>query len=329
MSPETGSDSQTISRLQNSRFILSNIADILQTRMDDCPSTSLFRITPYLVEGALIGLFTFLWLEYAQMGKLYHWLFPAIVSSNIVIFHYLISEIVYKFGIPIKRTLGIFLVVSFASLVASFILVYISGLCGLICQITGSHCPVAWHTSPPAIIGVFFKTIILPWLISVTLLAQGVLKREMAKDLARIKQINDSLVQNKIEFDPPKISSTDESKTKTDSLRVSLKDGIRKIAFSDIYFIAVEDHYCKIVYNGGGEIYQEYVRLSLKEALGKLPANHFIQIHRSYAVNLQHVKQIKKEGQAYQMFIRGSDHFLPASRHRAHIFLPKLQEILN
>jgi len=297
--------------------------------MDDYPNTSFLRITSYLLEGVLIGLFTFLWLEYAQMGKLYHWLFPVIVSSAIVIFHYLIAEIVYKFGIPIKRIMGIFWAVSFAGLVVSFILVYFTGICGFVCQVTGSHCPVLWHTSPPAMIAVFFKTVFLPWLISIALLTQGILKREMAKELARIKQINDSLDQNKIDIDSQRISSTDESKTKTDSFSVPLKGGIRKIAFSDIYFIAVEDHYCKIVYHHGGEIYQEYVRLSLKEALGNLPSNHFAQVHRSYAVNLQHVKHIKKEGQAYQLFIKGSDHFLPASRHRAHIFLPKLQEILN
>ena len=73
---------------------------------------------------------------------------------------------------------------------------------------------------------------------------------------------------------------------------VQLKEGARKIAFIDIYFIAVEDHYCRLVINRKGEIYEEYVRLSLKEALANLPSGHFAQVHRSYAVNLQHVKHI-------------------------------------
>ena len=151
----------------------------------------------------------------------------------------------------------------------------------------------------------------------------------MAKELASIKQINDSLDQKKIEIKSQKIPINDESEKRSDSFSVPLKDGIRKIAFSDIYFIAVEDHYCKLVFNREGEIYKEYVRLSLKEALANLPSSHFAQVHRSYAVNLQHVKHIKKEGQAYQLFLEGSDNFLPASRHRAHTFLPKLKEILN
>ena len=43
--------------------------------------------------------------------------------------------------------------------------------------------------------------------------------------------------------------------------------------------------------------------------------------------SLKHL--IKKEGQAYRLFVEGSDNFLPASRHRAITFLPKLKEILN
>jgi|GEM_PF-2085119 len=329
MSHETGSINQPMSRVQKSRSILGDIADYLQARMDDYPNTSSFRITVYILEGALIGLFTYLWLEYAQMGKLYHWLFPIIVSSAIVFVHYIITEILYNFWKPFERTIGVFWLISFAGVVMSFILVYFTGICGFVCQITGSYCPVRWHTSPPDTIAVFFKTVILPWVISISMLTQGILKKEMAKELASIKQINDSLDQKKFEIKPQEISINVEGEKRTDSFSVPLKDGVRKIALIDLYFIAVEDHYCKLVFNWKGELTKEYVRLSLKEALENLPSSHFAQVHRSYAVNLQHVKHIKKEGQAYQLFIEGSDNFLPASRHRAHTFLPKLKEILN
>jgi DNA-binding LytR/AlgR family response regulator len=198
------------------------------------------------------------------------------------------------------------------------------------------YCPVIWHTSPPDAIAVFFKTVLFSWVLSIYFLTQGILKKEMAKELASIKHINDSLGQKKFEIKSQEDSihhevnsSKDESEKGGDSFSVPLKDGIKTIAFIDIYFIAVEDHYCNFVFNRKGEICKEYVRLSLKEALANLPSSHFAQVHRSYAVNLQHVKHIKKEGQAYQLFIEGSDNFLPASRHRAHTFLPKLKEILN
>jgi hypothetical protein len=329
MSNETGSINQPMSRVLNRRSIFGAIADYLQTRMDEYANTSSFRIILYLLEGVLIGLFTYLWLEYAQMGKLYHWLFPVIVSSAIVFVHYIITEILYKFWKPFRRTIGGFWLISFAGVVISFILVYSTGICGFVCQITGSYCPLIWHTSPPDTIAVFFKTVALPWIISISLLTQGILKKEMANELASIKQINDSLDQKKIENKPQRIPINDESEKRTDSFSVPLKNGISKIAFIDIYFIAVEDHYCKIVFNRNGEIYNEYVRLTLKEALDNLPSNHFAQVHRSYAVNLLHVQHIKKEGQTYQLTIEGSDNFLPASRHRAHTFLPRLKEILN
>jgi DNA-binding LytR/AlgR family response regulator len=63
--------------------------------------------------------------------------------------------------------------------------------------------------------------------------------------------------------------------------------------------------------------------------LDKLPEPLFAQGHRSFVVNLQRVKKIKKEGQTYQLFVDGIDGFLPASRHRASVFLPKLEAILN
>lgn len=329
MSNETSSINQPMSMVHKSRSIVSDISGYLQTRMDDCPTKSASRITVYLLEGGLMGLFTYLWLEYARMGKLYHWLFPIIVSSAIVFVHYAITETFYKFWKPAKRTLGIFWLLSFAGVVMSFILVYSAGICGLVCQVTGLYCPERWHTFPPDTIAVFFKTVILPWLISISLLTQGILKKELAKELAGLRQINDSLEQKKLKIKSPKIPVDGESEKKSDSFNFPGKDGVRKIAFIDLYFVAVEDHYCKLVFNRNGEIYKDYVRLSLKEALANLPSSHFAQVHRSYAVNLQHVKQIKKEGQAYQLSIEGSDKLLPASRHRAHTFLPKLKEILT
>ncbi|NNL74746.1 MAG: LytTR family transcriptional regulator [Desulfobacterales bacterium] len=42
------------------------------------------------------------------------------------------------------------------------------------------------------------------------------------------------------------------------------------------------------------------MRLSLKEVLANLPSRYFAHVHRSHAVNLQHINRIKKEEQAYQ-----------------------------
>jgi hypothetical protein len=336
MPNETGRINPPMSRVQKSRSIWGNIEEYLLTGMDEYPSTSTFRIAMYLLEGVLIGLFTYLWLEFAQMGTLYHWLFPAIVSSAIVICHYAITEIIFIFWNPPKRTIGTLCLVSFTGVAMSFSLVYLGGICGFACRIIGSYCPVNWHTSPPDAIMVFFKTVLLPWVVSIFFLTQGILKKEIAKELADIKQINDSLGQKGFETIPQSGSIHDEGnppnnegENKSDSFTVPLKEGIRTIDFIDIYFIAVEDHYCRLVFNRKGTTCKEYVRLSLKEALEKLPSGHFAQVHRSYAVNLRHVKHIRKQGQAYQLHMDGSDDIIPASRHRVHIFLPKLEDILS
>jgi hypothetical protein len=329
MSPKSDSIRQPLSPSQQFRSILGHFSEVLQTRMDDYSNTYAFKLAVYLIEGILIGLFTFLWLEYAQMGELYHWLFPLIVSSTIVLTHYIITEILVKFRKPLTRTIGIFWLISFAGVIAGFILVYLTGICGFICQITGSYCPVEWHTSPPDTIAVFFKTILLPWVIFVVVLTQGIKKRQLAKELATIRQINNLLDQNIPVNESRKIKINDANEKTADGFRIPLKDGFSKIAFNDIYFIAVEDHYCKIVFNRNGKIYNEYVRSSLKDALNNLPPGNFAQVHRSYAVNLGHVKHIKKQGQTYQLYVKGSESFLPASRHRAHTFLPRLKELLN
>ena len=78
----------------------------------------------------------------------------------------------------------------------------------------------------------------------------------MAKELAGIKQINDSLDQKKFEIKSQKIPINEEGGKRSDSFSVPLKDGVRRIDFIDLYFIAVEDHYCKFVFNNKGEIYK-------------------------------------------------------------------------
>ncbi len=315
---------------------LRQIVDWAQMPIQDAADRFTFRIIMYILEAVLIGLGTYLWLEHAQMGKLYHWLFPIIVASLIAIFHFAFVEVIYKFLRPPKRKLGHTWIISCVGLMFGFLLAYSTGICGIVCRILNSYCPIKWHTSPPETILVFFRTVWFPWLIATFFMTQGLLKQQIANELVIIKQINHSLAQKRFELKSTDVPSREEEyplpnwgDTGSDTFRIALKESVKDIPIADIYFITVEDHYCKIVFNHEGEILSEYVRLSLKNALAKLPNTLFTQVHRSFVVNLRHVKQIKKEGQTYQLFIEGMDRSLPASRHRASIFLPKLKAILN
>ena len=342
MSSETKSIRQPMSLSQKSRSFIGDIVDYLQFRMEDYPAGSAFRASVYLLEGVLIGLFFYLWLEYTQTEALFKTFYPIFVAFTIVIWHYLVTEFggrfLYKRKKSFRLTIGKFWSISLIGVSVGYIMVYFNGKCPGIAEFYPDISSFySGHSSPTLVrLSVFYKIVLIPWAVATFLLIQGELKKQITSELASIKQINESLDQQKIKTSARGSasnievnSSKAERKKQLDCFTVSLRDGIKKIDFIDIYFIAVEDHYCKIVFNSNGELYNEYVRISLKEALAKLPSSHFAQVHRSYAVNLQHVKHVKKEGQAYQLFIEGSDNFLPASRHRAHNFLPKLKAILS
>ncbi len=342
MSGETKSIKRPMSLVQKSRSYANAIADYLRIAMADYPPRSPIRITVYLLEGLLIGLFFYLWLEYTPTEAIFKTFYPIFVGFTIIFWHYLITEIggrfVYKRSKFFRLTIGKFWVISFAGVCFGYLMVYLNGQCPGIAEFYPDISSFySGHSSPTLVrLAVFYKIVLIPWAVCTFLLIQGEQKKQIAGELASIREINDSLDQNKSEISAKENelndkvdSSKDENIRPLQRFSVPLRDGIKTIDVIDIYFIAVEDHYCKIVFNSNGKIHKEYVRLSLKEALANLPASHFAQVHRSYAVNLQHVKHIKKEGQAYQLFIEGSDNFLPASRHRAHAFLPKLKQILN
>ena len=320
-------------QIDTDQSIFKNFADYWFTELDNYPNRSSFRIIIYLLEGLLIGLFFYLWLEYTPTKELFRKVYPLFVGSTIILWHYLVTEFggrfIHKRRKSFKPTIGKFWLISFAGVFFGYIMIYFNGQCPGIAEFYPDISSFYSSHSTPTLIrlSVFYKIVLIPWAVSTFLLTQVELKKQIANELASIKQINDSLDQKKTKSQETSIK--DEAEEGSDSFSVPLKDGIKKIALSDIYFIAVEDHYCRLVFNRKGEIDEEYMRLSLREALANLPSSHFAQVHRSYAVNLQHVKHIKKQGQAYQLFIEGSDNFLPASRHRAHAFLPKLKKILN
>lgn len=321
---------------QQIRLYLSEKAEYFATIMDIGPEASSNRYPFYILEGVLIGLFTYLWLEFAEMGALYRWLFPIVASSVTVIVHLTAIVLVFRIWKPQKLTFAKFWLISLAVVVLGFFTTYATGICGVICMIIGSYCPTAWHTSPPDMISVFFRVILVPWGITTYLLTQRVLKKQIVEQLISIKLINAVLEQQEAEISTDEEVIDDEVKPENtgeeqqvEFFNVSSNGESTKIALTDIYFIAVEDHYCKLVIKRNGGLHEELIRLSLKEALENLPSSHFAQVHRSYIVNLKHVKHIKKEGQAYQLFLEGNDDFLPASRHRAQDFLPRLKEFLN
>ena len=89
------------------------------------------------------------------------------------------------------------------------------------------------------------------------------------------------------------------------------------IFLAEISHVTVEDHYCNIHYLNSERSMNKLVRLPIKEMVKKLPADYFIQIHRSHIVNVGHVTSIKKIGRDYKLTLKDIDRELPISRSRS------------
>ncbi len=74
----------------------------------------------------------------------------------------------------------------------------------------------------------------------------------------------------------------------TDSIYVRNHDKMVKIIVKDIYYIEAERNYCRIYSKD-----KEYLLvMSLKDIGDKLPQGHFVRVHRSYIINVEHVDEV-------------------------------------
>lgn len=106
------------------------------------------------------------------------------------------------------------------------------------------------------------------------------------------------------------------SQAKDALLTIQNQDQDLAIPISRITHVTVEDHYCRLFQNQGGEIKSVFLRMPLQGLEEKLPAGQFARIHRSYLVNLRHVRGWRMvQGQRHLVMDNGIED-LPISRHR-------------
>jgi DNA-binding LytR/AlgR family response regulator len=74
----------------------------------------------------------------------------------------------------------------------------------------------------------------------------------------------------------------------SDSIYVRRNEKMIKILINDIYYFEADRNYCKI-YAKGKEC---LLVMTLKEINDRLPAEHFLRIHRSFIINLSHVDEV-------------------------------------
>jgi DNA-binding LytR/AlgR family response regulator len=85
---------------------------------------------------------------------------------------------------------------------------------------------------------------------------------------------------------PPKLDKA--SFVLTDSVFVRSHEKMVKIIVKDIYYIEAERNYCRIYSKD-----KEYMLvMTLKDMNEKLPKGHFVRVHRSYIVNIEHIDEV-------------------------------------
>ena len=97
---------------------------------------------------------------------------------------------------------------------------------------------------------------------------------------------------------------------------------IHLLATSDIAYIKADGHYCHIVSHAGKSVLHEK---SLDKVMSLLP-NHFIRIHRSYAVSLNQISRIQiEEGSKYSVILKNNQQ-LPVGRTKLNLLKKRLAD---
>ena len=105
-------------------------------------------------------------------------------------------------------------------------------------------------------------------------------------------------------------------------LHVSIGATVRLISVDEIDFVKSDEKYTVIAWRGdGGKPSEALIRTPLKELVGQLNAEHFVQVHRSVLVNRRAISHITRSGdETARIHLKGRDEVLPVSRSYLHLF---------
>ncbi|MCP4298200.1 MAG: LytTR family transcriptional regulator [Proteobacteria bacterium] len=123
----------------------------------------------------------------------------------------------------------------------------------------------------------------------------------------------------------PRYNKGKSSEETNQDIEFTSDSGKTTIPAESITHISVEEHYSNFFYNSENQNKEIQLRLSLKEALKKLPQHSFVQVHRSHIVNLNYISHIEQQNRVYTLFLRDCKTTLPISRHRVPAVLPQIK----
>ncbi|WP_341225300.1 LytTR family transcriptional regulator DNA-binding domain-containing protein [uncultured Arcticibacterium sp.] len=135
------------------------------------------------------------------------------------------------------------------------------------------------------------------------------LKRALELTVVRIESEKQSKISHEV--------GNEESTVLDDSLFVRYQESMVKVPIAGIQYIEADRNYCRIYTSG-----KEYLLvLTLKDMEEKLPKRHFMRIHRSFIVNVSHIKEVATS------HLVVADKLIPISKAYKEALLKRLQTI--
>jgi len=159
----------------------------------------------------------------------------------------------------------------------------------------------------------FFE--LLPiWFLVTYLFVQPYLNEGLKSELVRLQEINTLLERR------------DLSVRRTGQPPIRFESGRTEFTLNadTIRNVVVEDHYCYVHYQQGGQYAKRDLAMPLRDVLALLPSE-FVRVHRSHVVNLEHIASINRKNRSIRVILDG-DYEVPVSRHRLEEVLPLLRQ---
>jgi DNA-binding LytR/AlgR family response regulator len=96
---------------------------------------------------------------------------------------------------------------------------------------------------------------------------------------------------------------------------------VRVVAVDDVDYLRSDAKYTLVAWRDGGKPARALVRTPLKELLGQLDPEQFVQVHRSVVVNLRAIDHVQRhDNETAEIHLKGRDDVLPVSRNYLHLF---------
>jgi len=107
---------------------------------------------------------------------------------------------------------------------------------------------------------------------------------------------------------------------------VVIESGTERHVFrhSELVRVRAEENYCRMEIYRDDQMHSVLVRSTFRSILDRLPDSIFLQVHRSHAINRNHVRKIQRRGQHLRVVLNVTHKTVPISRRRLHDVLAQL-----